>query len=84
MTEPTAPPVPPYTPPANGAAVPARRTGPSRARRFGDALGTVIGEAIGFLVLFPLLMAVMSTGIWLLADGQSYELVFAGVFGLFL
>ena len=82
MTEPAVPPVPPYTPPANEAAVPAKR-GPSRARRFGDGLGTVIGELLGFVVLFPLMMATIFTGLWLLIDGQAYEWVFLGTFTVF-
>ena len=82
MTESVTPPVPPYTPPDN-AAVPAKRTGPSRVRRFGDGLGTVIGEFFGFVVLFPLMMATIFTGISLLFDTQAYEQVFVFTFGVF-
>ena len=94
MTEPAAPPVPPYAPPESGAAVPAKRRGPSKARRFGDALGTVIGQALGALVLFPLLVGLFCAGmVYVFSDsgngGHAYEGTFvataglAALFGLF-
>jgi hypothetical protein len=84
MAEPTAPPVPPYAPPPEGAAIPAKKTGPSRARRLGDGFGTVIGEALGFLVVFPVMMGLLAAGIaFVLSNGgNAYEQAFVVVAGL--
>jgi len=68
-------------------AAPATGRGPSKARRFGDALGNVVGEAIGFLVLFPLMIGLLCSGlVYLFSDsgngGHSYEQVFVATAGL--
>jgi hypothetical protein len=94
MTDlPTAvPPEPPYgaVPVATETGVaPTRRRGPSKARRFGGALGNVIGEAIGFLVLFPLMIGLLCGGlVYVFSDSGNgthlYEQVFVATAGLAL
>ncbi len=88
MTEPVdlpaaAPPEPPYGVPLEVPEAAPARKGHGPGRRFAEWLGTRIGEVLGAVGLFPLLMATMGTGIWLLLDGEGYEWVFAGTFGVF-
>jgi hypothetical protein len=65
-------------PPADRAAVPAKRRGPSRKRQFADSLGSAIGYGIGALVVFPVLVGVMCAGIAYIAieNTDTYEQAF--------
>jgi hypothetical protein len=87
------PPEPPYGIPMEPVPEPApARKGPSRGRRFAVALAEKVGEALGILVVFPVLIGVVGIALyWFFSDGGTeYEQAFvagaglAFLFGLFV
>jgi hypothetical protein len=85
------PPEPPYGVPLEVPESPPARKGPGWGQKLAKGIGNKMGEALGFLVVFPLLVGLVVTGVYLLGGSTSgYETAFVAgagfgfLFGLFV